>query len=376
MRYTIKLSIYVILVVFVNSVAGAQQAGPRLGEGLPDRDELNAATVTVITAPVGGPMSIMGSDMANVLDDGEKLRVLPILGKGSVQNLIDIMRLRNVDMGFVASDAIEFVKTEYNVPDITKRVHYIAKLFHNDVHVVARREIATLRDLAGKRIFAERNLGYASVRIIFRRLGIEANIDSRTDADGGLQKLLKGEADAWIVSTGKIAPVIKNIDNNGGRFHLLSIPYERALQDIYLPSSFSSDEYPNLVPRGTSVDTLAASTLLMVYNWPVGTDRYQRVSRFVDALFSKIQQLQQPPRHPKWRDAVPFADVPGLQRFKAAQDWIDRPKAAAASSSTDSRSAEEFRKFITQRSGGAKLSAEEANRLYDHFREWQRINTP
>src|SRR5262249_42942569 len=83
---------------------------------LPDRDTLNNGTVTVITAPVGGAFAAMGSDMANVLDDGENLRVLPIIGKGSVQNLIDIMRLRNVDMGFVVSDAVEFVKTEYHVP--------------------------------------------------------------------------------------------------------------------------------------------------------------------------------------------------------------------------------------------------------------------
>src|SRR5262245_36476127 len=62
---------------------------------LPDRDILNNGTVTVITAPVGGAFAAMGSDMVNVLDDGENLRVLPILGKGSVQNLIDIMRLRN-----------------------------------------------------------------------------------------------------------------------------------------------------------------------------------------------------------------------------------------------------------------------------------------
>jgi uncharacterized protein len=38
------------------------------GNGSPDRDAINAGTVTVITAPIGGPMSIMGSDMAAVLD--------------------------------------------------------------------------------------------------------------------------------------------------------------------------------------------------------------------------------------------------------------------------------------------------------------------
>lgn len=135
---------------------------------LPDRDTLNSNTVTIVTAPVGGAFAAMGSDMANVLDDGDNLRVLPIIGKGSVQNLIDIMRLRNVDMGFVVSDAIEFVKTEYAVPNIESRVQYIAKLFNNDLHIVARKEITSIYDLQGKKIFSERNLGYFSVRNLFQ----------------------------------------------------------------------------------------------------------------------------------------------------------------------------------------------------------------
>src|SRR5579864_5189985 len=114
---------------------------------LPDRDKLNASVVTIVTAPVGGAVSTMGSDMANVLDDGENLRVLPILGKGAVQNLVDILRLRSVDMGFVMSDALEFVKTEYGVPNVEDRVHYISKMFNIELHIVARKEINTVRDL-------------------------------------------------------------------------------------------------------------------------------------------------------------------------------------------------------------------------------------
>ena len=217
MRAILGVAVYVTVAALTGS-AGAQQVrqAPAHGNQL-ERDALNANTVTVITAPIGGPMSIMGSDMAAVLDDGDKLRVLPILGKGSVQNLIDIIRLKNIDMGFVTSDALEFVKTEYNIPDIAQRVRYIAPLFHNAVHIVAREEIKTLQDLNGKRIFAERSIGLPAARIVFRRMGIEADIDLQTDPDGGLQKLLDGERDAWIASVSKNAPVIKNIKNEGGK---------------------------------------------------------------------------------------------------------------------------------------------------------------
>jgi TRAP transporter TAXI family solute receptor len=313
-----------IALTAISTSASAQRGGQTQSNELGERDALNAGTVTVITAPIGGPMSIMGSDMAAVLDDGDKLRVLPILGKGSTQNLIDIIRLKNIDMGFVTADALEFVKTEYNIPDIAKRVRYITPLFHNSVHIVARQDIKTLQDLNGKRVFAERSIGLPSARLIFRRMGIEADIDSQTDPDGGLQKLLNGERDAWVASVSSNAPVIKNIKNQEGKFHLLEIPYRAALQDIYLPSSFSSEEYPNLVPPGTTIDSVAVPTVLMVYNWPPESERYRRMTRFVEALFDKIDRLQSPPRHPKWKDTVLSASVAGLERFKPAQDWLDR----------------------------------------------------
>ena len=323
---------------------------------LPDRDKLNSSTVTIITAPVGGAFPAMGSDMARVLDDGDNLRVLPIIGKGSVQNLIDIMRLRNVDMGFVVSDAIEFVKTEYAVPNIESRVQYIAKLFNNDLHIVARREIRSVYDLAGKKIFSERNLGYFSVRNLFNRLNITADVDFKTDDVGGLQKMLNGEADAWIVSAGKVAPIVRNIKNDDGMFHLVAVPYDAAIQDVYLPSSLTNAEYPNLVDAGESVPTVAASTLLMVYNWPVDTERYARVAKFVDALFSKIDQLQQPMRHPKWRETSIIATVPGLQRFKAAEDWLQK---------------NQFEQFVKQNNvSGSLYSPEQKALLYRQFQEW------
>jgi TRAP-type uncharacterized transport system substrate-binding protein len=372
MRTIFVVAVWMLSILFV-SAAGAQQQqrAPAAGNELPERDQLNAGTVTVITAPIGGPMSIMGSDMASVLDDAERLRILPILGKGSVQNLIDILRLKNIDMGFVTTDALEFAKTEYNIPDIPKRVRYITRLFHNDIHIVARKEIRSLQDLQGKRIFAERSIGLPAARLIFRRMGIEVDIDSQTDPDGGLQKLLNGERDAWVASVSRGAPVIKNIKNEAGRFHLLEIPYAKPLQDIYLPSSFSAEEYPNLVAKDSKVYALAVPTVLMVYNWPADSERYRRVARFVDALFSKISQLQQPPRHPKWKDTGISINVVGLERFKPAQDWLDKAQPAAATQAgPTTATAEEFRAFLAQKNGGA-ASQEETSKAYNDFLRWR-----
>jgi TRAP-type uncharacterized transport system substrate-binding protein len=339
---------------------------------LPSRDKLNASTVTVITAPVGGAFPAMGSDLARVLDDGDNLRVLPMIGKGSVQNLLDLMRLRNVDMGFVVADALQFVKKEYNIPNIEQRVSYIVKLSNNEVHIVARKEITRLRDLAGKKIMAERNLGYFSARNIFDRLKIPVEIDSVTDDAAGLQRVLNGEADAWIVSAGKIAPIVRNIKNDDGRFHFVAVPYEAAFQTTYLPSTLTNAEYPNLIAPGQDIDTLAAPVLLMVYNWPVGTDRYNRVAKFVNALFSRIDEFRQPSRYPKWRDTDIAATVPGLQRFKPANDWLGQNGAARSEASVTPALQRQFDQFLRDNPTAGVQTPEQKQLLLRQFIEWQK----
>ena len=55
---------------------------------------LNANTVTLLTGTIGGTYVQFGADLASVLDDDGNLRVLPIIGRGSVQSVADILFLK------------------------------------------------------------------------------------------------------------------------------------------------------------------------------------------------------------------------------------------------------------------------------------------
>ena len=375
-----RLSVASLLVYLVSGVIAAQSAGPRsLTSGLdpnetwvlPNRDRVNEGTVTIISAPVGGVTSILMSDLARVVDN-DQVRVLQVIGKGPVQDVIDILDLKSIDMGAVVSDVPEFYKLQYNLPDIASRLRYIAKLYDNEIHIVAPTSIKTVFDLADKKVMAPKDVGFYAARSIFSRLNIKCTFDVQTDDTLALQKVVNGEADAWIVSTGKVMPIARNLKNEDGRLHLVDIPYDARVQELYLPSTFTSNEYPNLIPQGQKVGTLAASTLLISYNWPENSDRYRRVARFVDAFFSKIDEFDKPPRHPKWREASISATIPGWQRFKAAQDWLDLHRRSAAS--TAAAESEEFKQFLSQQNGTphGKLSDAELVKLYDAFLEWKR----
>ena len=324
----------------------------------------------MITAPAGGATSVFGSDMARVLDDDATIRVLPVLGKGPVRNVVDILYLKSIDMGAVAADVPEFYKLQYNIPDITSRLRYVAKLYHNELHIIAPNSVKSIFDLDGKKIVAQTDVGYYSAKVIFSRLNIKATFDYRTDDARALQKISDGEADAYITSTGKVFSLARNLKNENRALHLVPVPYDRRLQDMYLPTTLSSEEYPNLLSPGETIDTVATSVLLVSFNWPENTERYNRVARFVDVFFSKIEEFMKPPRHPKWKEASIAATIPGWQRFKAADEWLTRHNMSSVSQSAEVEKIR-FDQFLVE--NRIQISSDPARRdaVFRQFLEWQ-----
>lgn len=338
--------------------------GPNDVWKMPNREAMNAGTVTVITAPAGGATSVFGSDMSRVLDDSG-VRVLTVLGKGPVHNVVDILALKAIDMGIVVADVPEFYRLQYKIPDITSQLRYIAKLYNNEIHVVAPTSVNSISDLAGKRIVASTDVGYYAAKVIFNRLNMNATFDYWTDDAAAIQKIVDGQADAYIGSTGKVFGLLRAVKNEDHKLHLVPVPYDRRLQDLYLPTTLSSDDYPNMLAPGESIDTIAVSDLLVTFNWPEKSDRYYRVANFVDAFFSKFDEFRKPPRHPKWKEASMTATIPGWTRFKAAQDWIDNWNARQAKEATLAK----FKEFLAA-NGRGNMPDEEVEKMYARFLEW------
>ena len=116
-----------------------------------------------------------------------------------------------------------------------------------------------------------------------------------------MEKLKAGEIDAVIVVGGKPYKSVSTF-NNDGRFHLVRVDYDKPLQVDYLPATLTAKDYPNLIAEGEKVDTIAVPAVLAAYNWAPGTERYRKLSQFVDAFFAKFPTLQKPPFHPKWKE--------------------------------------------------------------------------
>src|SRR5215469_9102857 len=159
--YAAHLRLLAIVALSLLLVSSALHAGPPTGVPaqddtwqMPNREVMNANTVTIITAPAGGASALFGSDIMRVLDDGD-LRVIPVLGKGPVRNAVDILYLKAIDMGLVAGDVPEFYRLQYKVPDIASRLRYVAKLYNNELHIIAPTNVKSIFELEGKRITAQ-----------------------------------------------------------------------------------------------------------------------------------------------------------------------------------------------------------------------------
>jgi TRAP transporter TAXI family solute receptor len=329
------------------------------------KQALNQNTVTLITGTIGGTYVQFGADLASVLDDGNKLRILPIVGRGSVQSVADILFLQGVDIGIVRADTLDYLERKGFAKDIKKQFTYVTKLYNEEMQIIAPKSINSLRDLEGKTVSVDLPNGstFVTVLTVADRIGMKANwvyIEQRI----AMEKLKKGEVDAVIVVGGKPYKSVSNFGNDG-RFHLVKVDYEKPLQGDYLPATLTAKDYPNLIAEGESVDTIAVPALLAAYNWAPNTDRYRKIANFVDAFFTKFPQFQNPPFHPKWKEVSLAAPLAGWQRLPAAQQWLDTHGIEPL---TRSR----FDDFLKQTSAAGKMPSDtDKETLFKQFKAWE-----
>src|ERR1043165_4222263 len=149
------------------------------------KQALNANTVTLISGTIGGTYVQFGADLASVLDDGNKLRVLPIVGRGSVQSVADILFLQGVDLGIVRADTLDYLEKKGFAKDIKKQFTYVTKLYNEAMYVISSKSVTNINKLEGKTISVDLPNGgtFVTALTVAERLGMKANfvyIEQRT----------------------------------------------------------------------------------------------------------------------------------------------------------------------------------------------------
>jgi uncharacterized protein len=355
-----------IVAVLCCAPARAQAPGPETRRAAPAprieeqwKDKLNANTVAIIAGSPEDTYLDITHDLAVVLND-DNLRILPIVGLGGAQNIRDVLFLKGVDIGITTSQMLRyFASTGELSTALDQRLNYITRLYPEEMHVVAGRNIKTLDDLNGKKVnFSDAGSStQISARDVFGLLSVPVVEVNMSQADA-IEAVKKGEIAATVVITGKPAGVLSRISASDN-LHLVEVPYSRTLENIYLSAQLEQNLYPNLIDAGQTIQTVAVDSVLITNNWQPASDRYRRVARFVEALFSHFADLQKPPRHPKWREVELAKELPGWQRFPAAQDWLQQARF------------DEFRsKYQAANGTPVANNPAEKQRMFREFLEW------
>jgi TRAP-type uncharacterized transport system substrate-binding protein len=308
--------------------AAARQAGLTAKTDLAAKERINAWTVGVAGGLIEGAPLRLAAEIARVVNQEDKLNVLPIVTRGATENVNALLYLRGIDAAIINTDALEEYKAQ--VPFIERRIVYILSLFPSELHIFVRPEIQSLADLKGKKVnFNTQGTAAAySGPLIFSRLGL--NVEKMfIPHQVALEQMKRGEISAVVFITSKpVDAFLKGRWDPGFKF--LAVEYDARFEDYYLPSSIDAADYPNLVQKGERITTIAVPTILAAYNWPSQSDRYRRVARLVDHLFGRLDRLQSPGFDSKWKEVNLRAKVPALEQFRPAQEWLERPQAVTA----------------------------------------------
>jgi TRAP-type uncharacterized transport system substrate-binding protein len=326
--------------------APASPARPQRPEVRPQTKESETGAISKINAWTlglaagqreGAPLEF-ATDIARVADDGDNLHILPIVTRGPTENVADLLYLRGVDVAIINSDSLEQFRAK--VPDVQQKITYILSLFPSELHVMVRPEIKSLDDLKGKKVnFNTQGTAAAySGPLIFDKLKFNEVQRTFIPHQVAMEQMKAGTDDMAAVVFVTSKPVdafLKGKWPPGS--HFLSVPMED--YSFYLPATLTSADYPAFISQGQEIQTIAVPTILAAFNWPKGSNRYARVARLVDNLFGRLETLQGPGYHPKWKNVVLNAQVPGLARFGAAQEWLDGMSSVAQAGPSPTRTA-------------------------------------
>jgi uncharacterized protein len=365
---SVLAAIFAIVAASCLSVIPAVTAAPRGDNG-------NKGLVEIETESSSGISVRIAEEIAAIVDDGATRRVLPVVGRGAVQNLSDLAQLHGIDLAILQSDVIDYAR-EQHLPGSDSTLTYVTKLYNEEFHLLVRADIQSVADLANKKVnFDRRSTGTAvtATRLFgLLKIPVVATNEAQPIA---LAKLKKGEIAALAFVVGKPAALFESLKPADG-LHLLAIPLTPEVTAAYLPAKITAADYPDVVLKDQPVDTIAVATILAVANLQPLSDRYRNVANFVQTFFTDFQTLLAPGHHPKWEDVNLAAEIPGWKRFPPADEWLKRNTRLVAQVKPNELK-EIFERFIQERLevAGGTMSQAQKDELFNQFRNWQSSQT-
>lgn len=270
--------------------------------------------LSIMTGSPTGTYIQVGRDLSNLMAQcGQELEVIE--SAGSLENMLGVRQRANVQFGIVQSDVLEYMQTfagdDPTVARAISGVRIAFPLYEEEVHILARRDIADFAGLEGQRVAigVEDSGTFLTASLMLSLTGVEPAAALPIAPADALPQLEAGEIDAFFYIAGAPAAIYTENDIDPERFHLLPIGDE-TLQAAYTPVTLEAGTY-DFQPE--AVDLVAVKAVLMTFEYDPRRDAYHRaacrgVSDLSSLILNRIDTLRSE-GHPKWQD-VNLTDVP------------------------------------------------------------------
>ena len=251
---------------------------------------------------------------------------------GSIENVNAVYKRPVTPLGIVQSDVLGWIAVRSNDPelrDIAAKTRLVFPLYNEEVHVLARADIASLADLGGKRV-AIGKAGSGSELTATMMLATAGIAPAKTLNIGGgdaLAALKAGQIDAMFYVAGYPVALFAEQVGAADGLHLLPLN-DPALLEFYPNSEIPAGTYPW---QAAAVPVIAVKATLMTYDFPQ-TSKYLRdscaaVARIARAIQDNIGWLRAN-GHPKWQQVDLSLAVPGWTQSACVRDGLDSSKPA------------------------------------------------
>jgi uncharacterized protein len=294
LKNAFRFVVSVLLAVVLSSSVQAEDA--RVAK-------LNQGTIGLVASQP----ELLGTalQISKAIDHTNGLRLLPIVGRGGLQTINDLMYLRSVDAALLSSDALAYVQKNGLYTEDAPKISYLAKLANANVIVLARREFTTLESLRGMRIAVgtSESDGFVAADLIFGSLGLSyegVGMSAETAIKAMQDKTIDAAVFAGAGSSNALAGV-----NQASGLHIVPISADKELAKTYSPAILSHADFPNLIAADYAVETVASAIVLAVHEWPNQSERFQKLAKFNAALTTKYFPAQGPAQTTNFSATVP-----------------------------------------------------------------------
>ena len=271
---------------------------------------------SIVTGGASGTYIQIGRDIAKVAAEcGRTLEVKE--SAGSLENILAVRDRPLTQLGIAQSDVLEYVQT-FQADDpvlarAAKGIRIVFPLYDEEIHVLARRDIANLAGLTGKRVSTgvQGSGNSLTASLLLDLAKVEPAERVELSPKDSLAALLEGKIDAFFYVVGAPAALFAEGQIDGEKFHLLPLT-EAVLKELYTPAQIAAATYPF---QKDAVDVVAVKAVLLTFNFVPQRNPYQAsscktVAELSHLILSRLDTLRET-GHPKWKSVNLTALPPG-----------------------------------------------------------------